>query len=407
MRSSIKLGHVFGIEIGIHLSWLIIAVLVLLSLGSYFTQTQTTWSPLMQWSAAFLTALLFFASVVTHELGHSLMAQHYGIKVQAITLFLFGGVSQLERDTKQPWEEFWIAIVGPLTSFMLAGLFGLISLITGLGTFIGAITAWLATINFGLAVFNLLPGYPLDGGHVLRGLVWWKTGNGPKASRVAVEAGQMLAMLMIISGIMLFFHTGGSFSGLWIGFLGWFLLDAARTSAQQINIETILKRVTTGDLMSKDCPRVPIDLPISQFIEDYLLRTGRRFFLIIDNESVLGIITAQDLQPLNPKQWSQLVVGEVMRPFEQLLWVSPETTAHKALEIMSLKGVNQLPVISAGKIQGVITREHLIQLLALRMEFGLENPALLLGHASDNNADIATQPNSVKSPMGSISHGLH
>ncbi|MEW6732691.1 MAG: site-2 protease family protein [Acidobacteriota bacterium] len=193
MKSSIKLGRIFGIEIGAHLSWIIIATLVLLSLASYFAPTYA-WSPLMQWGAALLAALLFFGSVITHELGHSLVAQHYGIQVRSITLFLFGGVSQLEGETKRPSEEFWIAIVGPLTSIAVAILFSAISVICGLGALIGAVAAWLTGINLALAIFNLLPGFPLDRGRVLRGLVWWITGNAKKANRVATETGQILAI---------------------------------------------------------------------------------------------------------------------------------------------------------------------------------------------------------------------
>src|SRR6185369_2638710 len=187
MRVDIKLGRIFGVEIRAHLSWLIIVAIVMLSLASHFTMSQPEWSLAWRWSAAFLTSILFFSSVLAHELAHSVVAMRYGLPVKSITLFLFGGVSEIEGEAKRPADEFWIAIIGPLMSLAIAGLGGAVCLLFGFKTFIGAITSWLAGINLLLAIFNMLPGFPLDGGRVLCSIIWWKTGNSFRATRSAAR----------------------------------------------------------------------------------------------------------------------------------------------------------------------------------------------------------------------------
>jgi Zn-dependent protease/predicted transcriptional regulator len=368
MKSSIRLGRLFGIEIGAHISWLIIVVLVTLSLASYFSMTQSAWSPAMRWGASFLTAMLFFASVLAHELAHSLVAKRFGIPVRSITLFIFGGVSQIESEAKRPSEEFWIAIVGPLTSVAIGALASLLLLVAPMDTFVGAVAGWLAAVNIGLAIFNMVPGFPLDGGRVLRSLLWWKTADSRKATRIAAGVGQIVALLMILGGVWMYFRPGGDFGGLWLAFIGWFLLDAARASTSQVEVEEVLRGVTAADLMATDCPTVHADLPLSQFIEDYLLRTGQRCFLVTDGEMVLGMITAPDLKAIERSRWAQMRVADVMRPFDQVRWVAPNTTADRLLEIMAREKINQLPVVVGGRLLGLVSREQIINLLSSRME---------------------------------------
>lgn len=380
MKPTIKLGRIFGIEIGAHISWIIIFILVLFSLVSYFSVTQPQWLLLTQWVAAILSALLFFISVITHELGHSLMAQHYGIEVRSITLFLFGGVSQLQAETKRPKEEFWIAIFGPLTSLALAGLFSFIGTLASANTLIVAVATWLTSINFALAIFNMLPGLPLDGGHVLKGFIWWVTGNPKQANQIASASGQIVAMLMILTGITIFFETQGNFSGFWLVFLGWFLLDAARANFQENSTADILKSVTVADLMVKDCPKIDANISLLQFVKEHLLRTGRRFFIVTNDGKFIGIITASDLQGIKTEMWPFRTVGDVMHPFDQFLWVSPDTTAYKALETMNTKEVNQLPIMLNGEVLGLVTRQHFMQLLAMHMEFPQNSEEIVVNH---------------------------
>jgi Zn-dependent protease/predicted transcriptional regulator len=372
MKSSIRFGRLFGIEIGAHLSWLIIVALVTLSLATYFTATQPGWSTVTRWVAALMTAVLFFGSVVLHELAHSLLALRYGIPVKQITLFLFGGVSQIESEAKRPAQEFWIAAVGPLSSLLIAALFWILSSAVGPETFAGAVSRWLANINVALAVFNLLPAFPLDGGRVLRGVLWWKTGDQRLATRVAAGAGRVLALVMILGGIWMFFTPGtpgGNFGGLWIAFLGWFLLDAARAGEAQVEMRHALRGVTAADLMTSDWPAVAADLPLDRFASEHLLRTGRRCFVVTDDGRVLGLVTAADLKGVDRERWPEMTVGQAMRPFDQLRWVEPGTGADRVLELMGREEVNQLPVISNGRLQGIVAREHVIRMLTTRMEF--------------------------------------
>jgi Zn-dependent protease/CBS domain-containing protein len=369
MKSSIRFGRLFGIEIGAHYSWLIILVLVTLSLAAHFDETQSGWSSGARWGAALVTAVLFFASVVAHELAHSLLAIRYGIPVRGITLFLFGGVSQIESDAKRPSDEFWIAIVGPLSSVAVAVLFAGVAALAGGETFTGAVARWLAGINLALAIFNLLPAFPLDGGRVLRGLIWWKTGDQRRATRVAAGAGRILAMLMILGGIWMFFRPGGGFGGLWIAFIGWFLLDAARAGEAQVEIQHALRGVTAADIMTDDWPQVAPDLPLDRFVSEHLLRTGRRCALVTEDGRVLGLVSASDLKAVDRERWPRMTVSEAMRPVESLRWVEPTTSADRVLEIMGREEVNQLPVMSGGRLQGIVSREHVIRLLSARTEF--------------------------------------
>lgn len=369
MKSSIRFGRLFGIEIGAHLSWLIIVALVTLSLAAHFAATQPAWPRALRWGAALLTAVLFFASVVAHELSHSLVARRYGVPVRAITLFLFGGVAQIESEARRPSHEFWIAAAGPIASVIVGLCFGALAVAAGPTGVTAAVARWLARINVALALFNLLPAFPLDGGRVLRGLVWWKTGDHRRATRIAAGAGRLLALLMILGGLWSFFVLRGGLGGLWIAFLGWFLLDAARAGEQQVEIRHALRGITAADLMTSEWPQVPADLPLERFVSEHLLRTGRRCFLVAERGAVRGLITASDLQKVERERWPEMSVHDVMRPLEHLHAVDPATGADRVLEIMGREEVNQLPVIANGRLQGLVSRENVIRMLTTRLEF--------------------------------------
>jgi len=370
MRVDIKLGRIFGVEIRAHLSWLIIVAIVMLSLASHFTMSQPEWSLAWRWSAAFLTSILFFSSVLAHELAHSVVAMRYGLPVKSITLFLFGGVSEIEGEAKRPADEFWIAIIGPLMSLAIAGLGGAVCLLFGFKTFIGAITSWLAGINLLLAIFNMLPGFPLDGGRVLCSIIWWKTGNSFRATRSAARVGQGFATILIMIGIWLILGPGRDFGGLWLVFLGWFLFDAAGTSKNLLEIEQALQGLTAADLMSTDFVQVAPNLPLSHFAYVDLLCLGKRSFLVNNGDQLLGIITAQELQSVGKEEWSQKIVADVMKPFDSLNNVSPEASAKSVLDRIVRDQIGYLPVINDGRVVGIIYTESLVQLIAIRREFG-------------------------------------
>ena len=242
MRSQIKLGRIFGIEIGLHYSWFLIALLIVYSLTSQFHASNPGWGDQVILTVAIATAILFFVSLLLHELAHSLVATSHGLPVREITLFALGGVSQIEKNPTSAKLEFWMAFVGPLTSVIIGGI------CVGLARVIGqpssdpwmAMLQWLGYINLMLGAFNLIPGYPLDGGRVLRAIIWWKTGNADRSTRLAARIGQVVAFCFIAVGIFEFFG-GAGFGGLWIAFIGWFLLQAARESYMQVGLTHALE----------------------------------------------------------------------------------------------------------------------------------------------------------------------
>jgi Zn-dependent protease len=257
LRSQIKLGRVFGIEIGLHYSWFLIALLIVFSLSSQFHASNPQWGDGTILTAAVATAILFFISLLLHELAHSIVATSNGLPVKEITLFALGGVSQIEKNPTSAKLEFWMAFVGPLTSAVIGGVCPLATMAVGGASSDPwmAMLLWLGYINLSMGVFNLIPGYPLDGGRVLRAIIWWKTGDAGRSTRAAAKAGQAVAFMFIAFGIFRFFG-GAGIGGLWIAFIGWFLLQAARESYVRVGLAHALEGVRVADVMTRDCPTV-------------------------------------------------------------------------------------------------------------------------------------------------------
>jgi Zn-dependent protease/predicted transcriptional regulator len=373
MQAQIKLGRIFGIDIGLHYSWLIIALLITLSLSGHFKSTNPQWSDTVVWFTALVTALLFFATIVIHELSHSIVARMHGLAVRSITLFALGGVSQIERDSPNARTEFWIGIAGPLASAVI----GILCL--GVALSLGwepaatptapatAVLVWLGYINFLLAVFNMVPGFPLDGGRVLRGIIWWITGARSRATRIAAQVGEFVSYAFIVIGLVRFFG-GAGLDGLWISFIGWFLLDASRASQAQVGVTEALRGLQVGDVMSRDYVTVDGRSNIQSFADEHLLRSGRRCFIVTENGRVAGLITPQEVRHIPHAQWPYKTLDVVMRPLDQLRTVTIDTPVIKALEIMGRDDVNQLPVILNGALEGIISRSHILQLLQTKAE---------------------------------------
>jgi len=370
MESSIKLGRVFGIEIGLHYSWFLIALLITLSLVGQFHAEHGEWGEGVIWSAALATSLLFFAALILHELSHALTARARGLPVGAITLFALGGVSRIEREPQGAGTEFLIGIVGPLTSALVGGACLLLALAAGWGpgaspaTPTQAVLYWLAHINFLLAVFNLIPGYPLDGGRVLRSLAWWITGDAARATRLAARGGQAMAYLFIAYGLLRFF-AGAGLAGLWMAFIGWFLLNAAGASYGQVEMLDRLRGVRVADVMERDCARIGSRARLQELVDD-LLRSGNRCFVVVDGGAVVGLITPHEVKEIPRERWGKVAVAEAMRPLERLHMVSPDSPVADSLEIMAREDVHQLPVVAGGRLEGVVSRGDVIRALKTR-----------------------------------------
>jgi Zn-dependent protease/predicted transcriptional regulator len=373
MHAQIKVGRIAGISIGLHYSWFIIAFLITLSLVSHFGSAMPQWGTFTVWSAAIITGLLFFVTLLLHELAHSLLAQSRGLQVRAITLFALGGISQIESEAPDAKSEFWIAIVGPLASLAIGIVCLLLARLTGWipssepGTPVSAVLVWLGYINLVLAAFNMIPGYPLDGGRVLRALIWWNTHSIDRSTRLAALVGQGVAFLFIFLGLFQFF-AGKNFGGLWLAFIGWFLLDASRSSYAQVEIIEGLRDRRVADIMERDFSTVDAHLSLQDLVHQFLLVSGRRCFVVVKDNSLVGLITTNEVMRVERDRWPQTSVQSVMRPLSQLRTVTPDAPAIQALEIISREDINQLPVVSDGQLVGLFSRSSVMGFLRNRAE---------------------------------------
>jgi len=369
LRSQLTLGRVFGIKIGLHYSWFLIALLIVFSLSAQFRATNAAWGGGLVLSLSIATAILFFLSLLLHELAHSLVATSNGLPVREITLFALGGVSQIEKNPPTAKIEFWMALVGPLTSAVIGVTCSLAAHVIG-GEASDpwvAVLLWLGYINIALAVFNLIPGYPLDGGRIMRAIIWWKTGDADRSTRTAAKAGQAVAFAFIAIGIFRFFG-GAGIGGLWIAFIGWFLLQAARESYVQVDLAHALADVRVADVMTRDCPTVDGWLNVQNFVDQELLRTGRRCFVVIEKGEITGLVTPNEVTKVDRAKWPLVTLHDMMRPLEEMRSISPGESLMSALDLMSRNDLNQLPVVSNGHLEGVLSRAHVLRYLQTRAQ---------------------------------------
>ena len=372
LQAGIPLGRFFGISIRLHYSWFFIFVLVTWALGAgYFPSSYPNWSLATYWGIGFATSILFFCSVLAHELSHSLVAQTIGIPVKSITLFIFGGVSQIGKEPGRPGDEFRMALAGPLSSLVIGGVFwGIYFGTRGVSEPLGALAFWLGWINLVLAGFNLIPGFPMDGGRVLRSIVWWRTNNLRSATRVASNIGRVIGYLFIFGGVFWIFR-GNWINGLWIALIGWFLENAAVGSYRQVALQDMLRGHTVSEVMTRDCPVVPPKLTVEQLAHDYILGSGRRCFPVVDDGHVLGLVTLNDVKGVPRELRSTKTVSEAMTPFDKLKWVRPDDDLSDVLQLLSGEDVNQLPVVENNNIVGMVARDNLLSFIHTRSELGV------------------------------------
>ncbi|HUJ33082.1 MAG TPA: site-2 protease family protein [Candidatus Acidoferrum sp.] len=367
-ETGIPIGRIFGIPIYLHVSWFIIFLLITVSLGTQFKSQHPGWAPQQHWVLGIITSLLFFASVIFHELSHSVVAKHYRIPVQSITLFVFGGLSRISRDPSNAKQEFNVAIAGPLSSLFLAGCFGLIwRYVTG-SEMLHAAAELLAEINLGLALFNLIPGFPLDGGRVLRGLAWGVTGNFTRATQIAANAGKFFAYLMIFVGVWQALNSNWV-GGLWLAFIGWFLLSAAQESYANVAVRNLLAGVRAEDIMSRDVPTVTRDMSIEEYIHE-VLRTGQRCHVVMGAGNPVGLVTLAAARTVPREERANTSVQAVMLAVDKIHSAAPDEPALAVLQRMQTQDINQMPVISESHIVGMITRDTILRVLQTRLQVG-------------------------------------
>lgn len=364
----ISLFKIAGIRINLDFSWFIIFGLVLIALSAgYLPRAFPGQDTQTYWLAGLVATLLFFASVMLHELAHSLVAIRHGIDIPEITLFIFGGVSRLSQEPTDPKTEFKIAVVGPLTSFALAALFGVLRLaLRGFEpSLIVVVIGYLTWINLALGIFNLIPGFPLDGGRILRAFLWWKTGSLTRATKVAADFGKGFALaLMILGGLQIF--AGALFNGLWFIFIGMFLRGMSVQGYEELVIRKSLEGVHVDEVMVRDVVKVSPDMTISQLIHDYFLHYAYRGFPVVNNGQVLGVVSVAAVRQLPREVYDNRRVADIMTPLQDDLVISGSASLAEALVKMTRKGQDRLLVLQGDRLTGLVTKTGLLRFVQMK-----------------------------------------
>jgi Zn-dependent protease len=362
-RQNVPLGRILGIPIGLDYSWFLIFALLTWMLGSsYYPAEFKNWPPLLYWFMGAVTAIMLFVSVLLHELGHSVVAMRYKIPVRSITLFIFGGVARIGAEPPSAIAEFWIAIAGPIVSLFLAILFYVLQpVITGFEPLLGLLK-YLAYINFALVLFNLIPGYPLDGGRVFRAIVWAVTKNMRRATLTAANVGRFFGYLFIFAGVWRIF-SGDLGGGLWIAFIGWFLESAASAQIQQVIFQGLLAGHKVSQAMSSHCVAIPAELTLQQLVDDHILSGAQRCFLVNRGSDTVGLMTLHRIKIVPRDEWQATNVAQTMLPLDKLMRLRPDDELWDALQQMDRDGMNQLPVMTDDHVVGMLSREDVITFL--------------------------------------------
>jgi Zn-dependent protease len=373
-RGAFSIGSIAGIRIALHPSWLVIAFLVTYSLAAgELPDSFPGWDPPLYWVVGAAVAALFFASVLAHELSHALVARRFGVKVLDITLFIFGGAASLEGDTRRPRDEALIAAAGPVSSLIIGAV------LWGIGSFVsqpqvGAMIGWLGFINISLGIFNLIPGFPMDGGRILRALLWRIRGDEFAATRNAAAVGRGFGYLLIAIGVFVAFQGGALFSGIWLALIGWFLSSAAESAVVQMSVQRSLRGVKVRDVMEEEPPSVSPNETIAELVNERLMRGEHRSFLVRhDDGGLAGIVTLSDVRRVAREHWPTARVTDIMTRFTDVATVGPDNPVEGALELLQQKEVNQLPVVTdeGRTVVGLLTRAGILRMIDARMKLGV------------------------------------
>ncbi len=371
---SIRLGRLLGIEIEVDYTWFIILVLFTITFAQLPAVRDALFglSPAYHWLFGLITALLLFTSVVLHELSHSVLAKINGLGISGITLFLFGGVSKLTREPRSPLAEFQIAVAGPVVSLALAACFWVLAhffALAGLGPVLPTMFGLLAWLNLSLAIFNLLPGFPLDGGRVLRAVVWYASGNFARATRVASLSGQALGFILIFVGIMALLGRE-PFTGIWMAFIGWFLIQAAQSSYQQVVLKRLLSGVPVSSLMSSEVKSIAAETTLEAAVHDYFLTFNYTAFPVLRNGEVAGLISLSAVRKTPREKWALTSVGDITPPLPSDQVIGPAEDAWEAMTRMTAEGGGRLLIMQDKALLGILSRSDIMRLLRTKMELG-------------------------------------
>jgi len=374
-----SLGKIAGFQISIDWSWLIIFVLVTWSLAAtYFPRTAPHLGAAAYWAMGVIAAILFFAAVVAHELMHSVVAKRYGIDIKGITLFIFGGMSQTAEEPQTPGVEFAMAIVGPAASLAISGVFYAVTYAATAAHWPAAVVAvvsYIAWINLVLGAFNLVPGFPLDGGRVLRSILWSSTKNLEAATRYASYVGQGFGYLLMAFGFYALVQGAAvgrlPISGIWLGFIGWFLAGMARTGYEQVLLRQALSGVAVERVMTVDVPTVAPDVTVDDFVRDYLMRHEYACYPVLEDDSVKGIVSIDEVRSVPQDQWARTTVAEISQPVEDSLRISKDADAWDALLKLATDDTRRLLVMHDSSLDGTVSQENILRLVRTKMRLGI------------------------------------
>jgi Zn-dependent protease/CBS domain-containing protein len=359
----ISLGRILGIPINLDYSWFLILALITWMLAqSYFPQEFKNWSKLTYWLVGGITSIIFFLSILLHELGHSILAKKYKIKVKRITLFVFGGVAEISKELPKSSAEFWIAIAGPITSFILAGIFYGLEKVSVGNAYLQAPFRYLAYINFVLALFNLIPGFPLDGGRIFRAIVWAITKNFKKATTIAANVGRFFGFSFILFGVFQIFQNN-VIDGIWIAFIGWFLESAAISQIRRQALDELLFGHQVQEAVSHDFGIVYPDSTIQEIIDNHFIGANRRSLLVKVDDTIVGFLTPKQINSVSISDRQNMTVKEVMVPIQNVIKLNSNSQLLDALKIMDENDMAEIPVNEDGNYIGILNRDSIIKFM--------------------------------------------
>lgn len=368
MRGSFVIGRIRGIDIEINFSWLLIFALMTYMLAtSYFPLNYPDWGPALWWLLGASAALLLFASVLLHELCHSLVSVSLGLPVKRITLFIFGGVAQIEGEPDEPMKELKIALAGPAMSIVLGIVFLLLAgVLAGAGTpqYVSVLFGYLGTINLMLAAFNLVPAFPLDGGRVLRAILWHFKGDMQGATRIAASAGGAFGYTLIFLGIFLVL-AGNLANGIWMAFIGWFIAQAAQSSYQQMLLSDIFTKIPVRDFMTTQVVIVDYFISVQDLVDKYFYKHKYAFFPVRQQDQITGIVSLNNVRNLPQADWPRTTVGRIVTPLQENLIVRPDEAVAAVMNKLFANGVGRVLVMEGSQLLGLVSRTDVLNYMRI------------------------------------------
>ncbi len=362
-RSTVRLFKLFGIPVELDLSWILILMLVTYTFATryYPMNFPGLFTIGENWFLGFITAMLLFISILLHEFSHSLVASRNGLPIRRITLFMFGGVAQMDREVDDPRVELKMAVAGPVMSVVLAVFFFLLSILFQNMDILPVLLGSLAYLNIAVLVFNMVPGFPLDGGRILRAAIWYKTGDVRRATRIASYIGSGFAFFLMLAGVYSFIWLGSRIGGLWLIFIGFFLRQAARTGYVMVAFKETIGHMRVAEIMQADVVAVDSSVTLSDLVNEYFLRLHFSSFPVVENGRLTGIVSLEDLKGVERERWSEATVRDILTPTLEGAVLHPHDPAAKLLHLIMRKGYDRLPVVDdEGRVVGIVTRRDLM-----------------------------------------------